>query len=69
MEDLEALVLDSLVTESGNVFSDEFEVTLVDVHRVGEIIFLDILFRVADELANSLDARRRLMVLEFDMLI
>lgn len=69
MEDLEALVLDSLVTEPGDVFSDEFEVTLIDVHGVGEVILFDVLLRVADELANSLDARRGLVVLELDVLI
>lgn len=57
MEDLEALVLDSLVTESSDVFSDEFEITLVDVHGVGEIVFFHGLFGVADELSDGLDAR------------
>lgn len=57
MEDLEALVLDSLVTESRDVFSDEFEITLVDVHGVGEIVLFHGLFGVADELSDGLDAR------------
>ena len=69
MEDLEALILDSLVTEPSDVFSDEFEVTLIDVHGVGEVILFDVLLRVANELANSLDARRGLVVLELDVLI
>jgi hypothetical protein len=69
VEDLEALVLDSLIAESADVFSDEFEVALVDVHRVGEVILLNILLRIADELANSLDARGALVVLELDVVI
>lgn len=69
MEDLEALVLDSLIAESADVFSDEFEVALVDVHRVGEVILLNILLRIADELANSLDARGALVVLELDVVV
>ena len=69
MKDLEALVFDSLVTESGNVFSDKFKITLVNVHGVGEVILFHILFGVADELTNSLNAGRTLMVLELDVLI
>ena len=57
MENLEALVLDSLVTESVDILSDEFKITLVNVHGVSEIILLNVLLRIADELADSLDAR------------
>lgn len=57
MENLEAFVLDSLVTESGDIFSEEFKITLVDVHRVSEIILFHVLLRIADELSNSLNAR------------
>lgn len=56
MENLEALVLDSLVTESVDILSDEFKITLVNVHGVSEIILLYVLLRIADELANGLDA-------------
>lgn len=56
MENLEALVLDSLVTESVDIFSDEFKIALVNVHGVSEIILLNVLLRIADELANGLDA-------------
>jgi hypothetical protein len=69
VEDLEALVLDSLVAESADVFSDEFEVALVDVHRVGEVILLHVLLRIADELADSFNARGTLVVLELDVVV
>ena len=39
------------------------------MHGVSEIILFHVLLRIADELSNSLNARRRLMVLQLNVLI
>jgi len=69
VENLEALVLDSLVTESGDVFTDEFKITLINMNGVSKVILLYGFLGVADKLSDGLDARRTLMVLQFDVLI
>ena len=56
MEDLEALVLDSLVTESGNVFTDKFKITFINVNGVSKVVFLHGLLGIADKLSDGLDA-------------
>jgi len=65
----EALVLDPLLAILLDVLTDEVELGLVGADGVGEVILSHNLFGVADERADSLDARRTLEVLVLDLLV
>jgi hypothetical protein len=57
VENLEALILDALLTEALDIFNNEIGFTFINVSGVGNIILVDLLVGIADKLSNSLDAR------------
>ena len=57
MEHREALVLDTLLAELGDVVPQELEVSLISGDGVGQVILYDIFRVVADETTDSPDAR------------
>jgi hypothetical protein len=65
----EALVLDALLAVLLDVLLEELEVSLIGVDRVAKIIGIDRLLLVANERANSLNARARLQILVLDLLV
>ena len=63
VENLEALVLDSLLSISFDIVFEMLESCLVSLDWVAEIILIDSLLVVSQEPSNCLDARCRLEVL------
>jgi hypothetical protein len=57
VENLEALVLDTLCSETTNVFLDEGSLAFVNTGGVGDVVVVHSFLGVADKLTDSLDAR------------
>lgn len=69
VEDVKAFVLNALSAVLFNIILNEFKVSLVSRDGVLQVVFIDLLFGVADEGVNGLDARRTLKVLGLDLLV
>jgi len=69
MENLEALVVHVLGSESLNVFLNEFEIGLIGLDWVGEIILNNVLLLVSEEWTNGLNAWGTLKVLRSQELV
>ena len=67
VEDREALVLDTLSPVLLDVFTDEFEVSLISGDRVGQVVLINLLLGVSNKGSNGLDARLGLEVLRLDL--
>ena len=65
MEHREALVLDALLAELGNIIFQEFKVCFVGRDWICQIILDDFFLGVADESTDSFDARTTLQILSF----
>ena len=69
MEYLEAFVVHVLVSESFNIFLDEFIVCLISLDWVAQVILVNGFLVVAQEAAYGFDARSRLQVLGSEELV
>ena len=69
MENLEALVVHVLLSESLDILLDEKEVGLVSLDRVAEVILVDVLFVIPQERSDSLDAGSGLQILRGQKLV
>ncbi len=67
VEDTEALMLDSLDSVFLDVFSNEVICSFVGWDGVSEVVWVDLLFWIADERADGFDAGWRLKVLILDL--
>jgi len=63
MQDLEAFVLDALLSVSLNIIMEEVIACLIGLNGVSQVILLDSFLGVAEETTDGLDARCALKVL------
>jgi hypothetical protein len=56
MKNLEALMLNALISVSLDIVEQEFESCLVCLDRIAQVVFVDALLVVPKETSNSLDA-------------
>jgi hypothetical protein len=69
VQDLEALVLHVLSAVPLHVVTHERVVALERVHRVLQVVLLDLALRVLQKLRDRLYARLRLQILRLDQLL
>jgi len=69
MQNLEALMVHILGSESLNVLFNEFEVSLIRLNGIAQIVLVDRFLVISQERTNCLDARSTLKILRSKKLI